>query len=103
MNTERIRELNDAFRTTFAGGSVMVTAGVRALGDIDILLARVRNFEDFNDDPHKEHDFGALDFADQKIFWKIDYYDRRFEVGSDDPSNPAVTSRVLTVMLADEY
>ncbi len=103
MNTQRIRELNDAFRTTFVGGSVMVTVGVRALPDIDILLAKVRDFDDFDNDPHREHDFGAIHFADQKVFWKIDYYDRRLEFGSDDPSDPAVTSRVLTVMLADEY
>lgn len=29
--TDRIRELNDAFRRTFVGGAVMITAGVEAM------------------------------------------------------------------------
>ena len=32
--TARIRELNDAFRRTFAGGKVVMTAGVYALPDM---------------------------------------------------------------------
>jgi hypothetical protein len=29
--TDRIRELNDAFRRTFVGGAVMITAGIEAM------------------------------------------------------------------------
>ena len=31
MSTEKIRALNDAFRTTLTGGKVLLTAGVNAL------------------------------------------------------------------------
>jgi hypothetical protein len=104
---ERIRELNDDFRRTFVGGAVMITAGVEAMPDEQrrSLLAKVRAFEDFTEDndPHGEHDFGAIDEGGVHYFWKIDYYDRDLTMHSDDASDPTVTTRVLTVMLAEEY
>ena len=63
--TDRIRALNDDFRRTFAGGMVMITAGVEALPveQRRSLLQRVRAFDTFSEDndPHGEHDFGAVD------------------------------------------
>ena len=56
-----------------------------------------------DNDPHGEHDFGAFDHAGHRIFWKIDYYDQSLEFGSENPADPAKTTRVLTIMLADEY
>ena len=104
---DRIRELNDAFRSTFVGGAVMVTQGVEAmpLDQRRSILQKVRSFDAFSDDndPHQEHDFGSIDEAGVRCFWKIDYYDRKTEFGSPDPADPAVTTRVLTIMLADEY
>jgi hypothetical protein len=105
--TERIRQLNDSFRQTFLGGAVVITAGVEALPPplrADI-LRRVRTHEQFDhsNDPHGEHDFGSFDAAGTKIFWKIDYYDRAVEHGSEDPADPTITTRILTVMLAAEY
>ena len=29
-----------------------------------------------DDDPWKEHDFGCVKFLENKLFWKIDYYDK---------------------------
>ena len=104
---ERIRALNDAFRRTFVGGMVMITAGVEAmpLDQRRSLLAKVRAFDGFTDDndPHGEHDFGAIDEGGGRCFWKIEYNDRATEMGSPDPADPNLTTRVLTVMRADEY
>lgn len=108
----RVRALNDELRTgsleTVARlGKRVFTQGVWALGPsacLDILL-KLKTFSDFEDanDPWKEHDFGAFHHKGEKIFWKIDYYDKACEAGSPDPSDPDVTCRVLTVMLASEY
>jgi hypothetical protein len=106
---ERIRDLNDTFRTTFnpALGRIMLTAGVSDLPDDVRALAitKVKTFDAFdrNNDPHGEHDFGSFDLAGHKFFFKLDYYDPRLEFGSDDPADPAKTTRVLTLMLAEEY
>ena len=105
--TDRIRALNDAFRRTFVGGAVMITAGIEAmpLDQRRSLLQKIRSFDAFSqdNDPHQEHDFGSVDEAGVRCFFKIDYYDRKTEFGSPDPADPAVTTRVMTIMRADEY
>jgi hypothetical protein len=108
IDTARIRELNDTFRRDFpAGGKRFITDGIFALDEADraAILEKVRTFDSFTEDndPHGEHDFGIFDFKGELIFWKIDYYDRACEYGSEDPADPTKTTRVLTIMLADEY
>jgi hypothetical protein len=76
--------------------------GSEALQNVLQAVAKHDDFEQAND-PHEEHDFGALTIGEHKIFWKIDYYDKQLEYGSPDPADPAVTARVLTIMLASEY
>jgi hypothetical protein len=68
-------------------------------------LRAVAAFEAFDadNDPHGEHDFGALTVVGERLFFKIDCYDRSLTAGSPDPADAAVTVRVLTVMLAAEY
>jgi len=104
-NHATIRRLNDQFRVTLIGGIVTVTQGVAARDDTSDIVRKVRDFSDFSadNDPHQEHDFGAFDHGDEKIFWKIDYYDKTLQAGSDNPADPAITTRVLTIMLAEEY
>ena len=106
-NSERIRKLNDDFRRTFTGGRVVVTEGVDALSaevKAEVLLC-VRNFDCFDrdNDPHGEHDFGNFEIAGDRFFFKLDYYGLDMESGSEDPADPAKTTRVLTVMKAEEY
>jgi Protein of unknown function (DUF3768) len=105
--TDKIRELNDAFRKTLAGGQACFTAGAFAHGPLftAAALAAVQAFDAFtsDNDPYREHDFGSVIVGEQKLFWKIDYYDLSLHFGSKDPSDPAQTARVMTIMLAEEY
>jgi len=107
MSADKIRALNDAFRSTMTGGQVMMTAGVDALpSDVKAMVVRrVATFSDFNpdNDPHGEHDFGSVEIAGRKVFFKIDYFDAAMEFGSEDPADASKTTRVLTIMLAEEY
>lgn len=103
----KIAALNDQFRTTGVGGQILMTAGIAALPypEQAVIMHRVQTFADFNpdNDPHAEHDFGSFSEGDQTIFWKIDCYDLSMKFGSEDPADPKVTTRVLTVMFAHEY
>ena len=106
-NTERIRALNDELRKHLIGGLAVITPGIAALGQeaVERIVKTLAVFDDFCEanDPHGEHDFGAFEVDGHKLFFKIDYYDTQLTYHSTDPSNPAVTERVITIMLADEY
>lgn len=101
-----IRALNDAFRKSFVGGVVMITKAVVDLPPEDCadLLDAVRDYDlfEYENDPHGEHDLGILDTGAGRFLWKIDYYDRELRFGSPDPAEPGVTTRVLTIMKAEE-
>src|ERR1700676_996862 len=102
-----IRVLNDNFRSTFVGGQVVMTQGVDALSldsKARVILA-VQSFSHFTkeNDPHGEHDFGTFEIEGETYFFKIDYYALDMDGGSEDSADPNVTTRVLTIMRADEY
>lgn len=118
---ERIARLNDLARRAIGVACVVVaTEGIRALPEADQSRLRelVETFDAFtpDNDPYGERDFGAIyqgvdgfrstsrpvDVA-LTVFWKIDAYDRDLRFGSEDPADPAVTRRVLIIMLASEY
>lgn len=105
--TERIRRLNDYFRRSGLGGDILITPGIQSLGEtaMQAIASKVSDFDQFghDNDPHGEHDFGAFDQDGERIFWKIDYYGPDMMSGSEDPSDPDATRRVLTIMLASEY
>lgn len=112
--SKQIAAQNDRFRRFFglpgasALGQAVITAGIDALTDEQKaeILTRVRAFDTFTEanDPHGEHDFGSLEIDGVgRVFWKIDLYDVNYQKGSEAPADLAVTRRVLTVMLAEEY
>lgn len=106
-SADRIAAQNDALRRHRTGGRLFLTPGVVRMGDetITLVLDTVARFTAFtaDNDPHGEHDFGAFEHDEIRLVWKIDYNDTDLRYGSLDPSDPAVTTRVLTIMLADEY
>ncbi len=105
--TARIRDLNDHARQTITGCRVVVTRGIADLGDeaVGQVLAQVRTYDRFtpDNDPYGEHDFGSFHCCEHQVFWKWDYYDVDMSMHSPDPSDDTITTRVLTIMLADEY
>jgi len=107
VTTRRIRVMNDNFRTTFVGGTVVITQMVAEL-PLDLksqAILAVHTFSAFDadNDPHQEHDFGSFQLAEETYFFKIDYYNLDLSGGSEDPADPDVTTRVLTIMHASEY
>lgn len=110
--TEKIRALNDAFRKGERPelGQIMITVGVRELvaaWPLGVVLVheQVKRFDAFttDNDPHGEHDFGSFEHVGEMLFWKIDYYAKDLESGSENPADASMTTRVLTIMLASEY
>ncbi|MEM9501614.1 MAG: DUF3768 domain-containing protein [Pseudomonadota bacterium] len=66
-----------------------MTSGIQEIGDeaIKVFATQV----------------GAFDHDGQRIFWKIDYYGPDIMSGSEDPSDPDATRRVLSIIRASEY
>jgi hypothetical protein len=105
--TARIRALNDDLRRHLIGGMAVMTPGIAALGQQAVarIVKTIEVYDDFchANDPHEEHDFGAFEAEGHRIFFKIDYFDNALSMHSPDASDPNVTKRVITIMLAEEY
>ncbi len=105
--TQSIAHLNDQARTTLTNCKLIITRGIDSLGAeaVDCILDLVKRFDDFSErnDPFSEHDFGAIEYEGNTVFWKINYFDLDLINQSPDPSDPHVTRRVLTIMLGEEY
>ena len=106
-DTDRIRTLNDQLRRHLTGGRAVMTPGIAALGSeaVQRLVQTIATFDEFctANDPHGEHDFGEFEYEGTPVMFKIDYYDKNLTFRSPDPADPAVTERVITLMLAEEY
>ena len=122
--TVRIARLNDLARSAMGVACTAVaTVGFRSLPEADQSRVRelIETFDAFDEDnhPHGERDFGTIyqlgdgqwtterprvrDDERERVFWKLDYYDRDMRFASEDAADPAATRRVLTIMLSDEY
>ena len=106
-SSEQIAAANDKLRKTGRDGQVLATRGVTSLVGFDATelmtaLAQYDRFDEYNN-PHGERDFGDLNLWSAEILWKIDYYNQELTRASPDPASETVTTRVLTVMLAEEY
>ncbi len=101
ITIEQIRNKNDLFRRTFNPllGRVLLTRSVQNSENLPDIVKAVQNFNDFNsdNDPYREHDFGAVAIKGDRFFFKIDYYDENYEYYQVDGK------RVLTIMRAEEY
>jgi hypothetical protein len=100
MSSLTTRELNDLFRRGLRPdlGKLMITRGVLnlvaacPLGVMGLhVVVQLYNHFTSDNDPHGEHDFGSFEYGGETCFWKIDYYDKTMEHGSDDPSDPNKT------------
>lgn len=108
----KVRLLNDRFRQgdRTVPGEIFITQGLNTMIDHEganavTLLQSVRDYKDFtpDNDPWSEHDFGAFKFKGAQCFWKIDVYDHALKWAAPDPTDPKLSKRVLTIMLASEY
>src|SRR3954454_16587845 len=104
IKAARIRELNDQLRCKAIGGRIVITRGIEALGSAGAaqVLAAVAGFDDFTEDndPWGEHDCAVLTVEGRRIIFKVDLYEDPEVKGADGKS---ITTRVLTIMLAEEY
>ncbi|ABW32244.1 DUF3768 domain-containing protein [Acaryochloris marina] len=103
-----IAQLNDRFRQgDHTLGQVYTTQLVQGLSSKEQqeLFRLVRTFDEFtkDNDLWKEHDYGSVEFKGGKYFFKIDYYAPDLIHGSEDPTNTAITTRVMTIMHSSEY
>ena len=103
----KIAALNDRARQGKDHCRIMLTRGVLAFDPITVaeLMIAVEGFDEFtpDNDPYAENDFGAITLEGIMFFWKMDCWDSDLQMQSPDPTDTNVTTRVLTIMLADEY
>ncbi len=111
-----IAKQNDAFRTSITAcpkspdippGKLVMTAGVAAQSDAfrAALIGALIAFDTFDadSDPYGLHEMGVLEIEGERVWFKFDSYDESYEYGSEAPTDPARTRRVLTLLFPSEY
>ena len=114
--TAEIARQNDLFRRSILttgrcpslAGQACVTASLAHRANLPQIMEAIATAGDEaftpDIDPEGGHDFGRVEIDGERIWFKIDYYgDANCAWGSDDPSNPAQTFRLLTVLLPSDW
>lgn len=108
-HTEKIRALNIAFwRNPLMNGRLMMSRYVADRGPAfhQKCIEALAGYDAWNadNDPWHEADFCTLDIDGEKVFAKLDCYDKHDQnFGSEDPADPAKTLRIGTLMMPEEY
>ena len=104
---KKICDLNDVFRQTFIGGRVVITAGVNAHADETnaAVIAKVKTFTAFtsDNDPHGELYFANFEEVGEKFFGRLTIPTPRWNPDWKIPADESVATRVLSILLAEEY
>lgn len=109
-----VGEANNRFRSEVLQGRpghhrILSTQGIQELGPVAVqeILYLVLSFreEDFREssDPHGDRDFVVVQHQGKKVWAKIDTYDLSMKWMSPDPTDDAVTVRVMTLMFSCDY
>jgi hypothetical protein len=110
--TEKIARLNDRARLGLDRNAktVFTRNCLAAFCDPDgaerivyqaALMKAARSCSFSDDSP--ERDLGTFEFRGRKVWIKHDYYDLACEFGSEDPADASATTRVLTIMLPEDW
>ena len=106
----RIAEQNAAFRHQRPGGGQGKWVYTTAVDDkggefVAACMSAVMTYDDFTEenDPYGTHEMGFMEVMGEKVWWKIDLYNRAYDAGSPAPTSLADTRRVLTILLPSDY
>jgi len=109
----RIAALNDRLRRNPRDrslGEVLISAGLNAQGEafkataLATIAAMTRKDFKPGNDPHGERDFNSFSVDGRLCLFKIDYFAKDdLRRPSEDPADSERTTRVMTVMLAEDY
>jgi hypothetical protein len=82
----------------------LITVGVDAL-PVLLKATIIESFDAFgpDNDPHQQHDFGAIEIDGERYFWKIDYFDPSLQGGSEDPADPRACSPSCAPRNTDQH
>ena len=103
---ERIRQLNDAFRSSFRGGKILLRASVAELPDM-VKAARTASGRPVQrteaNDPNGTHDFLKFELSNRSFIFSIVAYDKNLEFESPDPTDPDKTILVGTLIQNSDW